>query len=79
LWFVFRRDSRANDHTNSCPDGHAHHGDSHGLADRRTDDGASHGLTDRHTDVGNTVHGNAVHGRSVHGAAVHGLDGCLPC
>jgi hypothetical protein len=35
-----------NDHTNSCPDGHAHHGDSHGLADRYAHHGNSHSCAD---------------------------------
>ena len=35
LWFGLRRDSRANDRTNTCPNGHAYHGGSYGLADNR--------------------------------------------
>ncbi len=47
-----------NDHTNSCPDGHAHHGDSHGLADRHAHHGDSHGLADRYAHHGDS-HGCA--------------------
>ena len=74
-----------NDRTNSCPDGHAHHGGPHGLADRYahhgdSDNGSSHTDTDRcthHFDSygfadRHTDVGNATHGNAVPGRSVHG-------
>jgi hypothetical protein len=73
LWFVFRRDSRADDLANSCPDDH-----SYGLADRyahacpvydadnvahgRTDDGTAHHV---HAHDGHShVHAHDAHSHS---------------
>jgi hypothetical protein len=73
-----------NDRTNSCPDGHAHHGGSHGLADRYahhgdSDNGSSHTDTDRYAHHGGS-HGLAdrhtddvdSYGLADDGNAVHG-------